>query len=97
MAHQAKKLVCSHDSALYLPESPQAAQIIPTYVSPLYVGSISDVELTRICEFLTKLKDKPGISIIANRGFTVKDMLERLGIRLNIRTPIDGGSAATSI
>ncbi|KAL5467348.1 hypothetical protein EMCRGX_G031561 [Ephydatia muelleri] len=37
-----------------------------SYVSPLYVGSISDVELTRISGFLTKLEDKPGISIMAD-------------------------------
>lgn len=43
-----------------------------SYVSPLYVGSISDVELTRISGFLTKLEDKPGISIMADRGFTVR-------------------------
>ena len=45
------------------------------YVSPLYVGSISDVELTRVSGFLTKLEDKPGISIMADRGFTIKDIL----------------------
>ena len=43
------------------------------YISPVYVGSISDVELTHICGFLTKLEDKPGISIMADRGFTVKE------------------------
>ena len=37
-----------------------------SYVSLLHVGSISDVELTRICGFLTKLEDKPGISIMAD-------------------------------
>ena len=36
------------------------------FVSPLYVGSISDVELTRVSGFLTKLEDKPGISIKAS-------------------------------
>ena len=36
------------------------------YISPVYVGSISDIELTRICGFLTKWEDKPGISIIAD-------------------------------
>ena len=34
------------------------------YVSPLYVGSISDVELTRTCVFLKKIEGKPGISIM---------------------------------
>ncbi|KAL5464162.1 hypothetical protein EMCRGX_G033131 [Ephydatia muelleri] len=61
-----------------------------SYVSPLYVGSISDVELTPISGFLTKLEDKPGISIMADQGFTVKDMLETLGIDLNIPPFLDG-------
>ena len=46
------------------------------FISPLYVGSISDVEITRVSGFLTQLKDKPGISIMADRGFTIKDMLQ---------------------
>lgn len=55
-----------------------------SYISPLFVGSISDVELTRISGFLTKLEDKPGISIMADRGFTVKDLLSEIGVELNI-------------
>eukprot|EP00731_Ephydatia_muelleri_P006806 Em0003g1054a len=61
-----------------------------SYVSPLYVGSISYVELTRISGFLVKLEDKPGISIMVDQGFTVKDMLEKLGIDLNIPPFLDG-------
>ena len=67
-----------------------------SYVSPLYVGSLSDVELTRICGFLTKLEDKPGISIMADRGFTVKDMLENLAIRLNIPPFMEGRQQLSS-
>ena len=53
-------------------------------VSPLYVGSISYVELTRTSGFLTQLKDKPGISIMADRGFTINEMLQAIGVELNI-------------
>ena len=60
------------------------------YISPVYVGSISDVELTRRSGFLTKLEDKPGISIMADRGFTIKDMLKDLGIDLNIPPFLEG-------
>ena len=60
------------------------------YISPVYVGSISDVELTRTCGFLTALSDKPGISIMADRGFTIKDMLKDLNIELNIPPFLDG-------
>ena len=54
------------------------------YISPLYVGSISDVVLTRTSGFLDKLQDKPGISIMADRGFTIREMLKELDIELNI-------------
>ena len=60
------------------------------YISQVYVGSISDVELTRICGLLTKLKDKPGISIMADRGFTIKDLLKEINIGLNIPPFLDG-------
>ena len=61
-----------------------------TYVSPLYVGSISDIELTRISGFLTTLQDKPGVSIMADRGFTIKDMLSELNVELNIPPFMEG-------
>ena len=61
-----------------------------SYVSPLYVGSISDVELTRTCGFIEKLEGRPGISIMADRGFTIKDQLARIGVKLNIPPFLDG-------
>ena len=63
------------------------------FIPPAYVGSISDVELTRL---LTALKDKPGISIMADRGFTIKDMLKELNIDLNIPPFLDGHSQLTT-
>ena len=59
-------------------------------MSPLYVCSISDVELTRVSGFLTKLENKPGISIMADRGFTIKDLLSKLGVELNIPPFLEG-------
>ena len=53
-----------------------------SYVSPLYVGGISDVELTRVSGFLQTLKGKDGISIMADRGFTIKDQLKEVGGQL---------------
>ena len=61
-----------------------------SYVSPLYVGSISDVELTRTCGFLEKIEGKSGISIMADRGFTIKDQLAKIGVELNIPPFLDG-------
>lgn len=60
------------------------------YISPAYVGSISDIELTRTCGWLTTLKDQPGISVMADRGLTIKDMLKELNIELNIPPFLDG-------
>ena len=60
------------------------------FISPLYVGSISDVEITKASGFLTHLEDKPGISIMADRGFTIKDMLKEIGIELNIPPFMEG-------
>lgn len=54
------------------------------YISPVYVGSISDVELTRVCGFVDALKDKPGVSIMADKGFTVRDLLNEINVGLNI-------------
>ena len=56
----------------------------------MYVGSISVVELTRVSGFLTRLDDKPGISIMADRRFTVKDLLQEIGAELNIPPFMEG-------
>ena len=60
------------------------------YVSPVFVGSISDVELTRVSGFLTKLKNKRGIAIMADRGFTIRDMLKQLNGELNLPPFMEG-------
>lgn len=61
-----------------------------SYISPLYVGSISDVELTRHSGFLEKLEGRNGIAIMADRGFTIKDQLAKIGIELNIPPFMEG-------
>ena len=61
-----------------------------SFVSPVFVGSISDIELTRESGFLTMLLDKPGISIMADTGFTIRDMLKDIGIELNIPPFMEG-------
>ncbi len=54
------------------------------FVSPVYVGSISDVELTKVSGFLDTLKDKPGVSVMADKGFTIRDLLQKINVNLNI-------------
>ena len=61
-----------------------------SYVSLLYNGSISDVELTKTCGFIDKLEGKPEISIMADCGFTIKDQLTRIGVKLNIPPFLEG-------
>ena len=61
-----------------------------SYISPAYVGGISDVELTKVCGFLDTLDGKPGISVMADRGFTVQDALKEKGATLNIPPFMEG-------
>ena len=44
----------------------------------------------KVSGLLTSLQDKPGISIMADRGFTIKDMLQDIGIDLNIPPFMEG-------
>ena len=55
-----------------------------SFICPLYVGSISDVELTHVSGFLICVQNKAGILVMADRGFTIKDMLQEVGVELNI-------------
>ena len=77
-----------HNTAKYLIACTPNGSV--SYVSPLYVGSISDVELTRISGFLDKLKGKPGVSVMADRGFTIQDQLDPLQVKLNIPPFLEG-------
>ena len=61
-----------------------------SYVSQLYVGSISDVELTRVSGYLKTLEGKGGVSVMADRGFTVRDMLAEKGVDINIPPFLEG-------
>ena len=61
-----------------------------SYISQLYVGSISDVELTRVSGYLETLNGKEGVSVMADRGFTVRDLLAEKGVTLNIPPFMDG-------
>ena len=61
-----------------------------SFVSQLYVGSISDVELTKVSGFLDTLDNKSGVSVMADRGFTVCDELASKGVSLNIPPFMEG-------
>ena len=61
-----------------------------SFISPLYVGSISDVELTRVSGLLQELEGKDGISVMADRGFTIKDQLKEINVELNIPPFLEG-------
>ena len=61
-----------------------------SYISPLYLGSVSDPQLTRDCGFLEKLEGMSGASVMADRGFTIKENLSKLGIVLNLPPFMEG-------
>jgi hypothetical protein len=61
-----------------------------SFVSELYMGSISDVQLTSVSGLLDKLKGKSNISVMADRGFTVRDQLKAIGVDLNIPPFMEG-------
>ena len=55
-----------------------------TFISELYDGSISDVEIVQRYGILEKdLKDESD-SLMADKGFTVENLLKPLGVSLNI-------------
>lgn len=60
------------------------------HVSQLYVGSISDVQLTRVSGYLKMLEGKSDVSVMADRGFTVCDMLAEKGVDLKIPPFLEG-------
>ena len=62
---------------------------VVSFVSELYVGSISDVELTKVSGYVDTLKS--GVSVMADRGFTIRDILLEKGVTLNIPPFMDGG------
>ena len=80
----------SHNTSKYLLACTPNGAVM--YISPLYVGSISDVQLTRVCGLLDALRDHniSGMSVMADRGFTIKDHIEKIGANLNIPPFLDG-------
>ena len=61
-----------------------------SFVSELYVGAISDVELTRVSGCVDKLKGKSNITVMADRGFTFQDQLHEINASLNIPPFLNG-------
>ena len=61
-----------------------------SFVLPLYVGSISDVELTKASGYLSTLNGKSGITLMADCGFTVHDLLASKEVGLNIPPFLQG-------
>ena len=53
-----------------------------TFVSSLYTGCMSDVEITKLSGILDLLE--PGDDVMADKGFTLKKMLDDRGVTLNI-------------
>lgn len=55
---------------------------VNTFISKLYTGSISDVEITKKSKMLTLLE--PGDGVMADKGFLIEQMLSEVGATLII-------------
>jgi len=53
-------------------------------------GHISDVKLTTISGLVDKHNGKSNISVMADRGFTIRDQLKTIGVDLNTPPFIEG-------
>ena len=53
-----------------------------TFISKLYTGCMSDVEITKLCGIIDLLE--PGDSVMADKGFTIDKMLQEKNVSLNI-------------
>ena len=67
-----------------------------SFVSSAFVGSISDIELTETSGLLNRLRGKSDISVMADRGFTIRDKLKDIGVDLNISPFLEGRSQLSS-
>ena len=54
----------------------------PTFISDLYTSSISDKDITKQSGILELLEK--GDECMADKGFNIKDLLEPIGVTLNI-------------
>ena len=61
-----------------------------TFVSELYDGSTSDVEIVKRCGILNKELWSKDDDVMVDRGFTIKKQLESLGVTLNIPSFLAG-------
>ena len=55
-----------------------------------YLGSISDPALTKDCGFLSNLKGMAGTSVMADRGFTIRENLQQYKVELNLPPFMEG-------
>ena len=76
----------SHNTFKFLLGIAPSGQV--TFLSELYVGSISDREIVKRSGFLKKVEWKD--NIMADRGFTIRDLLLRKNAYLNVPAYTDG-------
>lgn len=65
-----------------------------SFVSDLFEGSISDRENVAKSRLLDLLKD--GDLVLADRGFTIKDMTDEINVHLNITAFLKGRDRLTA-
>ena len=79
-----------HNTVKFLGACTPNGAIYFLYPQAVYVGAISDVELTRLSGFLDVLQGKSGSFLMADRGFNIKDLLKDIGVELNIPPFMEG-------
>ena len=67
-----------------------------TFISELYDGSISDVEIVQRCGILKKDLWDESDSLMADRGFNIENLLKPLGVSLNIPALLHGREQLTN-
>jgi len=65
-----------------------------TFVSDAFEGSISDVQIVKKSGFLDRVE--PGDLVLADRGFTIKEILTDKGVDLNIPPFLKGRKTLTA-
>ena len=61
-----------------------------SFVSELFPGSISDREIVSRCVILNPIFWDKDDEIMADKGFTIRDLLDEIGVKLNIAIFLEG-------
>ena len=61
-----------------------------SFISSVYLSFLSNPMLTQVCGFIQKLDRMPDVAVMADRGFTIKESLGKIGVDLNLSPFMEG-------